>query len=168
MKRLTIAATLSIALSTAGASVAFAQAGSTGGTLGKTDKLTAGSRDTEEPEKPPHSTRPQRKSDAPAGSGPQTSASVAGHWRWTADCDNGGHYTAGFQLTQGMAGELSGVFVGDLGTISDGHIRSGVVSFTRTSAFWTQHWTGRLIGGGTHINGSLTGNVTCTWEGVKE
>ncbi|MGA8612431.1 MAG: hypothetical protein WB760_12040 [Xanthobacteraceae bacterium] len=142
---------------------AFAQAGSTGGTLGNTDKSAAGSRASEEPAKPRRSTRQQKKGDSTAGS-----MSVAGRWRWTADCDNGGHYTASFQLTQGMAGEFSSVFVGDLGTVSDGHVSNGVMSFTRTSAFYTQHWTGRLLGGGTRINGSLTGNVSCTWEGVKE
>ena len=142
---------------------AFAQAGSTGGTLGNTDKSAAGSRGEEEPAKPQRSARPPKKGESAAAA-----VSVAGSWKWTADCDNGGHYTAGFQITQGMAGEFSGVFVGDLGTISGGHLSNGVMSFTRTSAFYTQHWTGRLAGGGTHINGSLTGNVNCTWEGVKE
>jgi hypothetical protein len=41
MKTWIIAGTLVIALSAAGASGAFAQAGSTGGTLGKTDKGTS-------------------------------------------------------------------------------------------------------------------------------
>lgn len=51
MKTWIIAGTLVIALSAAGASVAFAQAGSTGGTLGKTDKSISGGDEAKRPQR---------------------------------------------------------------------------------------------------------------------
>jgi hypothetical protein len=156
-----------LAASLAAGRTAVAQAGSAGGTLGKTDKSAGGGRETAEPAKPLRVVQPKQK-DTAAVAKPQDAVSVAGRWHWTADCNNGGHYAAGFQLTQGMAGEFNGVFVQDLGTITDGHVNNGVISFTRNGGFYTQHWTGQLGEGGTHINGSLTGNVNCTWEGRKE
>jgi hypothetical protein len=68
MKRWIIAVVLGIALSAAGASGAFAQAGSTGGTLGNTDKSISGER--EEPRQPaeprPRHTAPQPKASSAA------------------------------------------------------------------------------------------------------
>jgi len=49
MKTWIIAASLGIALSAAGSSCVFAQAGSTGGTLGNTDKSISGERETPAP-----------------------------------------------------------------------------------------------------------------------
>lgn len=151
--------------------MAFAQAGSTGGTLGKTDKSAGGNREAVEPATPPYAIHP-KKSGPAAGSGPQGAVSVAGRWKWTADCQNAGHFNGVFQLTQGMSGEFNGTNlqtnIHDVGTITDGHVSNGIISFIRNAVGGTQHWTGRLGEGGRHINGSLTGNVNCTWEGRKE
>jgi hypothetical protein len=137
---------------------AFAQAGSAGGTLGKTDKSAGGSRATAEPAKPP------------GGVSQAANVSVAGRWKWTADCASG-HWTGGFQLTQGMSGEFNGAYLGlaygDLGSITDGHVSGGTITFLR-HAIITQNWTGRLSDGGKRINGDITGNEHCTWEGVRD
>lgn len=151
--------------------MASAQAGSTGGTLGQTDKSAVGSREVVEPAKTPRVVRSKKRDTGP-GSERQAGVSVAGRWQWIADCQSAGHYTGAFQLTQGMSGELNGIFlqtnIHDNGTITDGHVASGIISFTRNAIGGTQHWTGRMGEGGSHINGSLTGNVNCTWEGRKE
>jgi hypothetical protein len=148
---------------------AFAQAGSTGGTLGQTDKSAGGNREAVEPATPPHGIHP-KKSDAAARSGLQAAVSVAGRWKWTADCQNGGHWSGGFQLTQETNGEFSGNFLhttwADIGTITDGEVGNGTISFTRHVVV-LQHWTGKLGEGGKRINGSITGNDNCTWEGRK-
>lgn len=151
---------------------AFAQSGSTGGTIGKTDKSAAGSRDIQEAPKPSATAR--AKNSGPGYQGKAAAISVAGRWRWTADCQSG-HWAGGFQLTQGVSGQFNGVFLrtnsSDIGTISNGLLGDGVLSFTRT---WTvlvtssQQWTGQLREGGRHINGSLTGNENCAWEARKE
>jgi hypothetical protein len=136
--------------------------GSAGGTLGKTDKSAGGARDTEQPAKPAVH---QKKDAAPAAA-----VSVAGSWKWTADCQSG-HYVGGFQLTQDAAGEFNGVFLQtiwyDIGTITNGRVSNGTISFIRHVGV-TQNWTGRFGDGGKHINGNITGNENCTWEGVKE
>lgn len=149
--------------------MALAQAGSTGGTLGQTDKSAGGNREAVEPTMPPHAVHP-KKSDAAPGSGPQAAVSVAGRWKWTADCQSG-HWVGGFQITQDTKGEFNGTFLhtnwADLGTITNGEVGNGTISFTRQSIV-SQHWTGKLGEGGKHINGSITGNENCTWEGRKE
>ena len=150
--------------------MAFAQAGSTGGTLGQTDKSAGGNREAVEPATPSHGIHP-KKSDAATGSAPQAAVSVTGRWKWTADCQSG-HWVKGFQLTQETKGEFNGNFLhtnwADLGTITDGEVAgNGAISFTR-HAIVLQHWTGKLGEGGKHINGSITGNENCTWEGRKE
>jgi hypothetical protein len=138
--------------------LAFGQ-GSAGGTLGKTDKSAGGEREMAAPPK-----RPVRLKEA-------TAASVAGRWKWTADCTNGGHYVGGFQLTQDAGSQFNGVFLQtvyyDIGTITDGQVSNGKISFTRHE-LGIQHWTGQLADSGKHINGSITGSATCTWEGIKE
>ncbi len=146
-------------------SPAFAQAGSAGGTLGKTDKSVSGGGDSAPSAKP--SGGDARSRAIPP---PQTgTASMAGRWDWTADCQSG-HYTAGFQITQGMSGEINGSLFGDPvnGSIT-GHVGNGTISFTRSAWLLTQHWIGQIGEGGRQIvNGSITGNENCTWRASKE
>jgi hypothetical protein len=154
----------------ASAALRLAQAGSTGGTIGKTDKSAAGSRDTQEPPKPSNTARPKNEPEGRKSA----AVSVAGQWRWSADCQSG-HWSGGFQLRQGTSGQFDGAFLhtnaSDIGTILNGQIGGNGLSFTRT---WTvlitasQQWTGQLGEGGRHISGSITGNENCTWEGRKE
>jgi hypothetical protein len=145
--------------------IAFGQ-GSVGGTLGKTDKSLSGNRETAAPSK--DATRPNKNTAEAAG------VSVAGRWKWTADCQSG-HWVGAFTITQGVAGAFTGGFLhtnwADIGTISEGHVSSETLSFIRTWTMpmtLTQHWSGQLTGGGRHINGNITGNENCAWEGVKE
>lgn len=145
---------------------AHAQAGSTGGTVGKTDKSMSG--DTE-PAPPASKPTPSRSSVAPPPAPRAGTASVAGRWHWTADCPSG-HWEAGFQITEGMSGEIKGSLFSDPvnGTVS-GQVSNGIISFTRSTMFFTQHWVGQLSDGGRHIaNGSITGNETCTWEASRQ
>jgi hypothetical protein len=79
------ASTLVIALSAAGASSAFAQAGSTGGTLGNTDKSISG--DREQPRQPAeprqHHSPPQAKASPKAQETKHTSCrDIVGRWSW--------------------------------------------------------------------------------------
>lgn len=110
-------------------SAAFAQAGSTGGSVGKTDKSISGGGAIATPAKPSDGDARSRTVPAPHTS----TASVAGRWNWKADCKSG-HYTAGFQITQGMLGEINGSLFGDPvnGSIT-GHVSNGTISFTRSA-----------------------------------
>ena len=81
MKKWIILVPLGIALSATGASGAFAQAGSTGGTIGKTDKSISGDR-----EEPRHERAEPRKKPAPKETSHTASGSscrnIVGTWKW--------------------------------------------------------------------------------------
>jgi hypothetical protein len=169
MKTWIIAAALSVALSAAGASGAFAQAGSTGGTIGKTDKSVSGGeeaahpRESAEPDSRP--TKPRERENRAASS--RSGASVAGQWRWTADCPNG-HWNGAFAVTEVSNGQFTGEYDAGAGggTISNGHVNGGSVSFTRTYVMGTQQWSGHLTSG--HMAGSLSqGPIDCRWQASK-
>jgi hypothetical protein len=147
---------------------AFAQAGSTGGFIGKTDKSISGE-GAAEPNTPAKSrSRSQRAIDR--GSSDQPSdVSAAGRWRWTADCP-ARSWQGEFDLAETSRGQFGGSFSGtswyDAGTITDGRVNGGSVSFTRKVAWVTQYWKGRLAAG--HIKGTLSGNDNCNWEATRK
>jgi hypothetical protein len=147
----------------AGTPMVLAQAGSTGGTIGKQGKSVSG-----EDEHPARHSRPK---DSKV---PEASGSVAGHWRWSADCAENGQWHGEFVLTSTSPGKFTGSF-GNVfdGTITEGHFNGTNVSFTRHFALGTatQVWTGQLNSG--HLQGSLsgtslTGSGSCSWEASKK
>lgn len=153
----------------AGGSLAFGQAGSTGGVIGKTDKSISGGESTVERQAPAKSRsrdqRPASRGDSDKSSG----VSVAGRWRWSADCTVG-HWQGEFDLSQTSRGNFSGSFAAtsanDLGTISDGHVNGNRVTFTRTSSIATQYWRGRLTAG--RLTGTSSGNANCSWQATRK
>lgn len=143
---------------------AFAQPGSTGGTLGKTDKSLSGGESTE-PSKPSAKSRGHNRQEHER----EPPAAIAGRWRWTADCTLG-HWQGEFNIYQSSRERFSGAFAGtsldDRGTISDGHLNGNNISFIRTSSVATQHWTGQVAGG--RMSGSSSGNANCSWQAIKK
>jgi hypothetical protein len=112
MKTWIIAVPLGIALSAAGAFAAFAQAGSTGGTLGNTDKSISGDREehrhseerSEEPPQQRHIPRPVPfpPKDTAAGARDSSCKDIVGTWKWylgvievTFLANGSGHTTVG-------------------------------------------------------------------------
>jgi hypothetical protein len=151
-------------LAFANVSSALAQAGSTGGTIGKQDKSISGGESAVEPHTPMKS-RPKGQRPIGRGTSDQSSeVSVAGSWRWIADC-NSGHWEGQFNLVETSRGQFNGNLGAD-GTISDGHINGTRVSFTRTWPFHTQYWKGQLTAG--RIKGTLSGNENCSWEASRK
>jgi hypothetical protein len=71
---------LAVILFLAGGSLAFGQAGSTGGTIGKQDKSISGSEETDRPRATAHSKRPATNSQE-TSSGPACSR-IVGTWKW--------------------------------------------------------------------------------------
>jgi hypothetical protein len=80
MKVWIVAVALGITLSAAGASCAMAQAGSTGGTLGNTDKSISGER-REEPAAQPRAREPKSHTARKAEAG-SSCGRIAGSWKW--------------------------------------------------------------------------------------
>jgi hypothetical protein len=152
---------LAIIILFASGSLAFGQAGSIGGTIGKTDKSVLGGESAVEPHAPAKS--------RPKGTPDQSSeASVAGRWRWISDC--AARWQGEFDLAETSRGHFNGSFAGtswyDVGTITDGHISGTSISFTRKNAAVTQYWTGRLTAG--RIKGTYSGNANCSWEATRK
>jgi hypothetical protein len=143
---------------------AFAQAGSTGGVIGKQDKSVSGGEDAAAPRS---STKPLRRPVEGGASDRSSEGSVTGRWRWISDC-TGGRWEGEFDLAETAGGQISGSFAGtswhDVGTIT-GHINGTSLSFTRRSAITTQYWAGRLVSG--RLKGTFSGNANCRWEASR-
>lgn len=107
-----------IALSTVIAAITpakqvLAQAGSTGGTLGKTDKSSSGDREVA----PPASAKPTQQSNRPARVGrTDNTPTIGGKWAWTAKCDDGSNWTGTFDLVQNSDHTVSGPAAGNDGS----------------------------------------------------
>jgi hypothetical protein len=149
-------------------SIAQVQPGSTGGSIGKTEKSISGGESAEPPAPTKSRSKSQPQVDRDA-SDQSSEASVAGRWRWIADCDGGGRWEGEFDLTRTSQGNIGGSFAGtswhDIGTIT-GHISGSSITFTRKNPVTTQYWTGRLAGG--RIKGSSSGNANCRWEATRK
>ena len=141
------------------------QPGSTGGTIGKTDKSASGGESAHQTGSPSVGTTKRRNE---ATRSVATSGAVAGRWHWSADCSDGVRYAAEFTLSDVSDGRFTGDFTGGNGdgTISDGSINDKSIAFTRHFFMGTQRWVGQVSAG--HIHGSLSGGLTtCTWEASK-
>jgi hypothetical protein len=166
MRRAATKSLLSVVLLLAGGSLALGQAGSTGGTLGKTGKSMSGE---DSPATPETRTKSQAKPVDKDTSDQPSRVLVAGRWRWGADCTVG-HWEGEFDLTETSRGHFNGSFAAtsahDIGTITDGSISDGSFSFTRTNYLVTQYWKGRLAGG--RMKGTSSGNADCNWEATRK
>jgi hypothetical protein len=104
--------------------IVLAQAGSTGGVIGKSDKSISGGNDLGEPRGRPSPTNKKVGLEA---------TSLSGRWDWEAGCPVN-RYFGDLQLTA-SGGRLTGEFVHDSGTVRGGQISGSVhgneVSFTR-------------------------------------
>jgi len=156
---------LSVILFLAGGSLALGQAGSTGGTLGKTGKSMSGEDSPAAPETRTKS--PAKRADK---DGSEQQSGLAGRWRWDADCGAGGHWQGEFDLADTSRGHFNGSFAAtsahDIGSITDGSISDGSFSFKRTNYLVIQYWKGRLTGG--RMKGTSSGNADCSWEGTRK
>jgi hypothetical protein len=161
MKMWIIAAALGIVLAAGGASGALSQAGSTGGTLGNTDKSISGDRE--------ESRRSERLNPRPSKEEHTISEpSIAGRWRWDARCGQGS-FSGEFEIGDGK--QFTGAFISDVaGPISNGHRNGNQISFLRSVLGHLQPWTATLRGPNTMF-GTLVradwGNDRCTWTATR-
>lgn len=162
--RIVLILSFGMLVSLAVGATAFAQAGSTGGTIGKTDKSVSGGESAAERHIPPSSRSKGQQPINRGASGQSSEVSVAGTWRWIADCNNG-HWEGQFDLVETSRGQFNGSFH-EVGTISDGHTNGTSITFTRTWALGTQNWRGQLAAG--RMNGTLSGASTCSWEAMRK
>jgi hypothetical protein len=116
-------------------SSAHAQAGSTGGTIGKQDKSISGGGETTE-ERPRHpSAKPavSRNREPRERAAPRTRFSMTGHWHWDAKCEKG-NFTGLFEIVQTadtFTLEFGHTNIYDNGTVTNGEVHGNVVTFDR-------------------------------------
>jgi hypothetical protein len=157
----------------------FAQAGSTGGVIGKQDKSISGGDETEKPRSPKTEDKPQHsRSKAARDGGTKPVSTVSGRWRWQAACGIGGQWHGEFQISEISNGSFTGSFTSDLSEsgklgspvpqrITNGQISGDQISFAREAGGTVQHWSGTIAqasGGTRRMSGSLTG---CSWTATR-
>jgi hypothetical protein len=133
--------------------IVLAQAGSTGGTIGKENRSVTGSEERRELYRP--------------------DTALAGRWRWRSVCGTL-KWSGEFEISQSSAHSFSGAFLSDgPGTISSGNISGKQVSFTRRTSMVTQHWNGTLDSSGKslRLHGSHTEPILggyCQFTATKD
>jgi hypothetical protein len=139
-----IAFVSAILLSSVATRTVFAQAGSTGGTIGKQDKSTSGSQELPSLPKP----SPKR---AARGEGVRpkirSRASITGRWHWDIKCPTA-NFVGILNIVQSgdtFAGEFGHTNFWDNGTVSNGRVSGDTVTFDR-EYYGTDHVVLHLSG----------------------
>ena len=141
---------------------AFAQSGSTGGSLGKKGKSASGG------EMRAPAPKEKRKTAA--------LVSISGRWHWEADCDVGGPgYKGAFEFEQSPDGTLKGMCSGgaDCGPIS-GQIAGNKATFSIDYTFSLNYHRNlarfTVADGGKSMHGTeeTQGHGTCRYQARKD
>jgi hypothetical protein len=151
-------------LACANVTSAFAQAGSTGGTIGKQDKSISGG---DQIEKPGNLQQRKHREESPSR---QVATTLTGPWDWKASC-YGVPYTGALRLVQSAGGQLSGKFLSDSGAFQGGTITglaSGTqINFTRTNSTGSIRYTA-VLGSPQRMEGSATQGIGgCSFTATK-
>jgi hypothetical protein len=140
-----------------------AQAGSTGGTLGKPDQSISGG-----PAKEPPPAKAPGPKKAPGGAATvAVSGAIAGAWNWAARCGEL-NFQGIFALTQSSPTAFVGRFDPPPATIVNGKIKGDQLSFDMVGTpmgLADTRWTARVSG--RQMQGSITGAPTCTFTATK-
>jgi hypothetical protein len=141
--------------------IAFAQAGSTGGTLGNTDKSISGDREA------PRGAPSTRSRETPQRTG--TAASISGKWSWEATCTTFGMHHGSFDVSQITGDQFTGSIVNSDGSTSSISGRVSPKSISFNNSFPQEKWNGTLANG--HLSGSVSGTIlggyTCHWTASR-
>lgn len=144
------------------APAAFAQSGSTGGSIGKTEKSISGDQESGAPD-----ARPQRRMERGTGSG---SPSINGRWLVSQICDTGKYkIELTFQQTSptGFTGTSVGLTTGAQSQISNGRLAGNTLTFSRdgiSSDRWVAHFNGPR-----QFSGTSSGSLWhCSYTAVRQ
>jgi hypothetical protein len=145
---------------------AFAQAGSTGGTIGKQDKSISGGDETDRPRAAPLEKRPAANTrETPSRA---SKNSLIGRWQWHAQCTNGTTWEAAFVATAADKETVALDFIGAGGGTGTGVVTGNRVRLLRAYVGPTQTWTATLSGGN-RMNGEITSSQAghCTFQASR-
>ncbi|MBI4275519.1 MAG: hypothetical protein HY659_12560 [Rhizobiales bacterium] len=149
-------------------SMVIAQAGSTGGSIGKQNKSVSGDEDRP-------ATQPQRKEPSPTQSREtakrSTAAALSGTWRVSQIC-NHGKFEIELDIKQTSATEFSGssrgLTTGANSQIVGGKIDGNRVSFQRRAAGLSDRWSAQIERPG-HMVGTSAGPVwRCSYTATRQ
>ena len=154
-------------LAFANVTAALAQAGSTGGTIGKQDKSISGGAEADEP----RAARPAKRPSANPRekSSGASKNSLIGRWQWHAQCKNGTTWEAVFVATAADNETVALDFIGAGGGTGTGFVTGNRVRLLRTFAVFTQTWTATLSGGN-RMNGAIAsseGGGGCSFQASR-
>ncbi|MEI8151381.1 MAG: hypothetical protein WCG92_07270 [Hyphomicrobiales bacterium] len=159
------------ALLAAGVVTALAQAGSTGGAIGKQNKSAVGADDAapraQPPARPARPARPRAEpgADAQPGAMGPNAASLDGHWTVNVSCADGTAVWS-FDIQGDSDSHFTGVYDGG-GKITGGEISGNSVTIL-TQYYGQRAWYGTLSRSGKSmkIQGTVTGGgVSTAWTG---
>jgi hypothetical protein len=159
-----IVAALACALTLLPATI-FAQAGSTGGTVGKEDKSVSGGED-----QPQRRQEPNARLRHSANRDRSAPSSISGKWIWTQICDDGAEFSGAFELTQDSDGAVSGTATGSDGSGSvSGRFVGRKLTGTRSYLGHSNSITFTLTAGGSGLAGSESslGHGTCKYQAKR-
>jgi hypothetical protein len=146
IRRFAVVSVLAIITALAAERLALAQAGSTGGSLGKTDKSASGGEE-------PSGQRARAKSRSSAVE--NGAHSISGKWIWTAHCDDASKWGGTFDLAQSSDGAVTGSASGDDGSGSmSGQLAANKLIATRSYAMHSNQIIFTLGAGGKSMQGS--------------
>lgn len=151
--------------STLAPKIILAQAGSTGGTIGKQGKSVSGGEETMESPRPKPIQKP-RVSTAPPPAAPSF-VNVSGRWYVHQRCGGLGNYEYHLEFTP-TGDSFKGHLVEDASRIvRSGRVSGNAISFLLDSWEGQQVWTGTVSG--TRMSGSLrtTLGVSCGWNASR-
>ncbi len=163
MKAWIIASALGIALSAAGASGAIAQAGSTGGTIGKQDKsISGGEQERRAPRETAPAHRPREASPSLPGTISLKESSQYGQYSATLRRTSGNAYKATW--AHGLVSQMT-VGIGQNSMTIDRHDVSGAT----LGNLCRGHYTGTRSAGASRASGDAVvacniGGATVTWD----
>jgi hypothetical protein len=127
--------------------IALAQAGSTGGAIGKSDKSASGG------EEQSHQKPKARPRNSPAREMPPHS--ISGKWTWTAKCDDTSNWAGTFELEQSPQGVIAGTAEGNDGSGSmSGQLIANKLIVTRSYPMHSNQIIFTVAAGGTSMQGS--------------
>jgi hypothetical protein len=129
--------------------MALGQAGSIGGTIGKTDKSASGGEDQPQ-------TRQKSKASSASKERP-TPSSISGKWLWTAKCDDASEWTGGFDIAQKSDGSFNGKITGLFGaTTISGQLFGNKLIGTLSYLDHSTNMSFTVAAGGNSMRGSET------------
>lgn len=166
ISRLFGSALIAAAIMPLSVSIAIAQAGSVGGTIGKQNKSVSGGEEAPAPRPLPPA--PKNSNEGTGSSNEHTKTSLVGSWQWRAQCNDGTNWDAVFVASATGDRTVALNFVGAGGGTGTGIVSGSRVTLLRSFAIFQQTWSATLSSSN-RMAGTVTqaGGGRCTFQASR-